>query len=340
MRWTELAARVARDIEGGRWAAGERLPGVRLLAREAGCSPGTAARSYAALRDAGVLAGSPRSRFVVAPHGPDTAADWRADPVALRLAGSDDPALDTLVRAAGGSVQVAPGPRGSIHGVGAARSRYGRRRGAPSPRHGHRLVERPARATLAAIPSGSCTCGDGIRGSWSRTATRSTSAGRRPRRAPGRLEAARTGSRLLLESLMRREGCEPPDLGVPATRTWRSRRPWPRARRRGPGGSAAAARRPGSSGSRWRRNVRARSVRTAAADAALLDLLASAAMQARWRPCRAMTSRPAAAIGSRVDGGGCARSSACSACSPRSPPWPAATTMTAATAASRGSRER
>jgi molybdate-binding protein len=35
----------------------------------------------------------------------------------LRLAGSDDPALDVLVRAAGGSVEVVAGPRGSVSGL-------------------------------------------------------------------------------------------------------------------------------------------------------------------------------------------------------------------------------
>jgi molybdate-binding protein len=35
----------------------------------------------------------------------------------LRLAGSDDPALDALVRAAGGAVELVAGPRGSVHGL-------------------------------------------------------------------------------------------------------------------------------------------------------------------------------------------------------------------------------
>ena len=35
----------------------------------------------------------------------------------MRLAGSDDPALDPLVRAAGDTVEVVPGPRGSVHGL-------------------------------------------------------------------------------------------------------------------------------------------------------------------------------------------------------------------------------
>ena len=46
-----LAARLAQEISAGRWSEGEALPGVRALAREVGCSPGTAARAYTALRE-------------------------------------------------------------------------------------------------------------------------------------------------------------------------------------------------------------------------------------------------------------------------------------------------
>ncbi len=219
MRWTELAARVARDIEGGRWAAGERLPGVRLLAREAGCSPGTAARSYAALRDAGVLAGSPRSCFVVAPHGPERAAGWCADPVALRLAGSDDPALDTLVRAAGGSVQVAPGPRGSVHGL------VQLARGTADAAALH-LLDTATGSWNDPLVRGALG-GDPVRivHLWRRDQGLVVAPGNPlDLRGVGDLAGRRvawrppgTGSRLLLESLMRRAGCEPrPDLGEPA----------------------------------------------------------------------------------------------------------------------------
>ena len=112
-----LAAHLAQEIAGGRWAEGESLPGVRKLAQQVGCSPGTAARAYTALRDSGVLAGSPRSRFKVAAGGTARAARWRGDAQALRLGGSDDPALDMLVRATGEAVAVLPGPRGSVNGM-------------------------------------------------------------------------------------------------------------------------------------------------------------------------------------------------------------------------------
>jgi molybdate-binding protein len=111
-----LAAQLAQEIADGRWAEGEPLPGVRLLAREVGCSAGTAARAYGALRDSDVLSGSPRSRFVVAVGGRARAARWRGGAEVLRLAGSDDPALDLLIRA-GEGVVVVPGPRGSVNGI-------------------------------------------------------------------------------------------------------------------------------------------------------------------------------------------------------------------------------
>src|SRR5918998_1200741 len=127
MRWAETADRVAREIAAGRRAEGERLPGVRMLARQAGCSAGTAARAYAALRDAGLIAGAPRSSFVVAPGAAARAASWDPSagpagshgtvPGAVLLAGSDDPALDLVLRESAGSASVAPGARGSVPGL-------------------------------------------------------------------------------------------------------------------------------------------------------------------------------------------------------------------------------
>lgn len=112
-----LAARLARHISAGQWSEGDPLPGVRALARDVGCSPGTAARAYSALRDSGLISGSPRSRFVVAHGAAARAARWGADATGVRLAGSDDPAFDILVRAARDSVTVVPGPRGSVTGI-------------------------------------------------------------------------------------------------------------------------------------------------------------------------------------------------------------------------------
>jgi len=215
----ELAACLADVIASGRWSEGEGLPGVRTLAREAGCSPGTAARAYAALRDRGVLAGTERTRFRVGAGGAARAARWPGDLAALRLAGSDDPALDVLVRAAGESASVVAGPRGSVNGIvqlarGAADAAALHLLDAVSGRWNDVLArgalggepmvlvhlwKRDQGLVLApGNPLGIRGAGDldGRRIAW---------------RLPG------TGSRLLLESLMRQAGCEPhPELGEPA----------------------------------------------------------------------------------------------------------------------------
>jgi molybdate-binding protein len=113
----EVASTVAADIADGRRAPGERLPAVRGLAREARCAPGTAARAYAMLRSAGIVAGRDRARHVVAADGAVRARNWMTSRDALRLAGSDDPALDMLLRAAGDAVGIGGGPRGSVTGL-------------------------------------------------------------------------------------------------------------------------------------------------------------------------------------------------------------------------------
>jgi molybdate-binding protein len=215
----ELAARLADDIARGRWSEGASLPGVRTLARDAGCSAGTAARAYAVLRDRGVLVGSARARFRVGAGGAARAACWPGDLAALRLAGSDDPALDVLVRAAGESASVAAAPRGSVNGIvqlarGAADAAALHLLDAASGRWNDALArgalggepvllvhlwKREQGLVLArGNPLGIRGVGDldGRRIAW---------------RLPG------TGSRLLLENLMRQAGLEPhPELGEPA----------------------------------------------------------------------------------------------------------------------------
>jgi molybdate-binding protein len=213
-----LATHLAQEIAAGRWAEGESLPGVRRLAREAGCSPGTAARAYTALRDSAVIEGSPRSRFVVAPGGIGRAARWRGDAEALRLGGSDDPALDLLLRATGDAVSVIPGPRGSVNGT------VQLSRGAADATTLHlldvasgRWNDPIARGALGGAPVE-------IVHLWRReqglvvargnphdiTGVADLESRRIAWRAPG------TGSRLLLERLMLAAGCVPrPELGEP-----------------------------------------------------------------------------------------------------------------------------
>jgi molybdate-binding protein len=219
MEWQEIAARVAHEIATGRRAEGERLPGVRRLAREAGCSPGTAARAYAALRDAELIRGSPRSSFVVAAQAAARARSWDPGAGVVRIAGSDDPALDLLLRASRGSAILSPGARGSVPGLEQLA------RGAADAAAVHLLEvasgrwnEGFARGALAGQPvlvvhlwrreQGLAV----PRGNPKRIRTVADIAEHRVAwRPPG------AGSRLLLERLMLQEGVRPrPDLGVQA----------------------------------------------------------------------------------------------------------------------------
>jgi molybdate-binding protein len=166
-----------------------------------------------------VLAGCARERFRGGTGGAARAGWWPGDQAALRLAGSDDPALDVLVRAAGESATVVEGPRGSVNGIvqlarGAADAAALHLLDVASGRWNDALARgalggepvllvhlwrREQGLVLApGNPLGIRGVGDldGRRIAW---------------RPPG------TGSRLLLENLMRRAGHEPhPELGEPA----------------------------------------------------------------------------------------------------------------------------
>ena len=114
----ELAARLADVIASGRWSEGEgaargeeRSPGRRVARQARPRAPTPRCATGACWRVA------ERTRFRVGAGGAARAARWPGDLAALRLAGSDDPALDVLVRAAGESASVVPGPRGSVNGI-------------------------------------------------------------------------------------------------------------------------------------------------------------------------------------------------------------------------------
>jgi putative molybdopterin biosynthesis protein len=112
-----LVQSLASEIADGRRPQGSALPSTRALAAQMGCAPGTVARAYGELRRAGLIAARDRARARVADGGAQRARWWLAGGPRLRLAGSDDPALDALVRGAGETVAVVPGPRGSVHGL-------------------------------------------------------------------------------------------------------------------------------------------------------------------------------------------------------------------------------
>jgi len=121
----DLAGRVAS----GDLAAGEELPSVRAAARRYGTTTTTVARAYRSLADAGVIDVADRRRSRVAAGGEAaarrllgsarTAGVTAAGVTAgiLRLAGSDDPALDVVLRGAGAGRVLTVGARGSFHGL-------------------------------------------------------------------------------------------------------------------------------------------------------------------------------------------------------------------------------
>ena len=114
----DIAADIASAVIVGRLAPGDPVPAVRALAQQVGCSPGTAARAYTILREAGVITGSPRSHAAVTPDGVAAALVMSARVGTMRLSGSDDPALDLLLSVVGTSVERAVGGRGSVAGLG------------------------------------------------------------------------------------------------------------------------------------------------------------------------------------------------------------------------------
>lgn len=110
---TKLAARVVA----GSLVPGDPVPAVRALAEQMGCAPGTAARAQAILREAGVIDGPPRAAAVVTEDGVARALALRAATGAVRLAGSDDPGLDCLVRAVGPTLERSTQGAGSVAGL-------------------------------------------------------------------------------------------------------------------------------------------------------------------------------------------------------------------------------
>lgn len=109
---------LATSVIAGQLVPGDPVPTVRVLAEQVGCSPGTAARAHAALREAGIITGPPRSRAVVTADGVARALAMSATVGTVRLSGSDDPALDLLLVAVGPAVERAAGGRGSVAGLG------------------------------------------------------------------------------------------------------------------------------------------------------------------------------------------------------------------------------
>ncbi len=115
-RYLQLSSAIASDIESGALSPGDELPSVREAARRYETTATTIGRAYRHLADAGVIDVADRSRSRVAAAGASAARRMLAGQPALRLAGSDDPGLDIVLRHSGPSV-VTVGARGSFHGL-------------------------------------------------------------------------------------------------------------------------------------------------------------------------------------------------------------------------------
>lgn len=115
-RYLEISTELARRVRHGDLLPGTELPAVRGHARELGATSSTIVRAYRHLADAGVITLADRRRARVATDGPIAAARLLEADRVFRLAGSDDPALQLLLRHAGPAV-VPVGTRGSFHAL-------------------------------------------------------------------------------------------------------------------------------------------------------------------------------------------------------------------------------
>jgi molybdate-binding protein len=119
--YLQVSSDIAERVASGELATGEELPGVREAARRYGTTTTTLARAYRCLASAGVIDVADRRRSRVAAGGALAAIRLldgaRGKPPVLRLGGSDDPALDIVLRGAGDGRVVTVGARGSFHGL-------------------------------------------------------------------------------------------------------------------------------------------------------------------------------------------------------------------------------
>ena len=115
-RYLQVSSAIASAIGSGAPGPGDELPSVRDAARRYDTTATTIGRAYRLLADAGVIEVADRRRSRVAADGSSAARRMLAGQPALRLAGSDDPGLDIVLRHSGPSVATV-GARGSFHGL-------------------------------------------------------------------------------------------------------------------------------------------------------------------------------------------------------------------------------
>jgi molybdate-binding protein len=120
-RYLDLSSELARAVLAGELSPGSELPSVRVHATATATTPATASRAYRHLAEHGVIVLEPRRRARVSPGGPAAARRLLGGTSVFRLAGSDDPAMDLVLRHLGDRVSMVPS-RGSLHGLAAVAS--------------------------------------------------------------------------------------------------------------------------------------------------------------------------------------------------------------------------
>jgi len=115
-RYLQVSQELASNIESGLLGAGDELPSIRDAADRYKTTGSTIGRAYRHLADAGVIDVADRRRARVAAGGDVAARRMLGGHPVLRLAGSDDPGLDIVLRQTGANV-VTVGARGSFHGL-------------------------------------------------------------------------------------------------------------------------------------------------------------------------------------------------------------------------------
>jgi molybdate-binding protein len=115
-RYLQVSNQIASDVAAGTLRPGDELPSIREAANRYQTTGTTIGRAYRNLAGAGVIDVADRRRSRVAVEGEAAARRLLGGDRALRLAGSDDPGLDLVLRHTGASV-VTVGARGSFHGL-------------------------------------------------------------------------------------------------------------------------------------------------------------------------------------------------------------------------------
>lgn len=90
--YEQVRRQLAEQVASGALVAGTRLPAVRRLAADLGVAPGTIARAYRELEQAGIVVTNRRTGTVVAPHEGMSGVDSlsREHVSRLRALGVDD----------------------------------------------------------------------------------------------------------------------------------------------------------------------------------------------------------------------------------------------------------